>query len=33
MKLPDIGNIIYELVITDRHYKIAEEDLQTIQKN
>lgn len=31
MKLPDIDNIIYELIISDRHYKIADEDLEIIK--
>lgn len=31
LKLDDIDNIIYELIITDRHYKIADEDLETIK--
>jgi spore coat polysaccharide biosynthesis predicted glycosyltransferase SpsG len=31
LKLEDIDNIIYELIITDRHYKIADEDLDAIK--
>lgn len=31
MKLSDIDNIIYELIMTDRHYKIANEDLEVIE--
>lgn len=31
LKLDDIDNIIYELIITDRHYKIADEDLEAIK--
>lgn len=31
LKLPDIEKIIYNLVVTDRHYKIAEEDLDAMQ--
>jgi len=33
LKLPDIENIIYELIISDRHYKIANEDLEAIKSN
>ena len=33
LKLPDIDNIIYELIIIDRQYKIAEEDLEAIKSN
>jgi hypothetical protein len=33
LKLDDIDNIIYELIITDRHYKIADEDLEAIKSN
>jgi transposase-like protein len=33
LKLPDIDNIIYELIISDRHYKIANEDLEAIKSN
>lgn len=33
LKLEDIDNIIYELIITDRHYKIADEDLEAIRSN
>lgn len=31
LKLDDIDNIIYDLIITDRHYKIADEDLEAIK--
>jgi hypothetical protein len=31
LKLDDIDKIIYELIITDRHYKIADEDLEAIK--
>ena len=31
IKLPDIDNIIYKLITTDRHYDVADEDLETIK--
>lgn len=31
LKLPDINNIIYELIVSDRHYIIAQEDLDSIK--
>lgn len=31
LKLPDIDNIIYGLIVSDRHYKIAQEDLDAIK--
>jgi len=31
LKLPVIDNIIYGLIISDRHYKIADEDLEAIK--
>ena len=31
LKLDDIDNIVYELITTDRHYKIANEDLEAIK--
>ncbi|HEY5585125.1 MAG TPA: hypothetical protein VIK78_11610 [Ruminiclostridium sp.] len=31
LKLPNIDKIIYGLITTDRHYKIAEEDLDAIE--
>lgn len=33
LKLDNIDNIIYELILTDRHYKIADEDLEAIKSN
>ena len=30
-KLPDIDKITYELIISDRHYQIAQEDLDAIK--
>ncbi|MGH4122155.1 MAG: hypothetical protein ACREV6_04370 [Clostridium sp.] len=33
LKLPDIENIVYELIVSDRHYKIANEDLEAIKSN
>lgn len=33
LKLADIDNIIYELIVSDRHYKIADEDLEAIKSN
>ena len=33
LKLPDIDNIVYELIVSDRHYKIAKEDLEAIKSN
>jgi len=31
IKLIDIDNIIYKLIATDRHYDVADEDLETIK--
>lgn len=31
IKLPDIDSIIYKLITTDRHYDVADEDLETIK--
>jgi len=33
LKLPDIESIVYELIISDSHYKIANEDLEAIKSN
>ncbi|MBX4260319.1 hypothetical protein [Clostridium estertheticum] len=33
LKLSDIENIVYELIISDRRYKIANEDLEAIKSN
>ncbi len=33
LKLPDIGKTIYDLVVSDRHYKIADEDLEAIRSS
>lgn len=33
LKLPDIDNIVYDLIVSDRYYKIADEDLKAIKSN
>lgn len=33
LKLDDIDKIVYELIVSDRHYDIAEEDLEAIKSN
>ena len=31
--IPYSDNIMYELIISDRHYNIADEDLEAIKSN
>lgn len=31
LKLQDIDNVLYELIVADRHYRIADEDLEAIK--
>jgi len=33
LKLTYIENIVYELIVSDRHYKKANEDLEAIKSN